>query len=173
MQHMIKNHISFEEVDMLRGMKGAQSLKVYIDEVGEFALNIIIESPNKKIKIQNIPERNASDGDEYPKIVIKDIMKVEPGYKLVYKGDNVKDITILRDIATWETNDRIWIVEIDIAIKIIFETEELLLLTQDSLAGFFKLFINNKMICIGELLKDYWIMKTDQVKSLIRKEINV
>ncbi|GAC43432.1 hypothetical protein [Paenibacillus popilliae] len=172
MQHVIKNDITQEQIDILRSMKGASSLNLYIDEVGEFALNLVIESPDRKISIKNIPN-NASDGNEYPKLKIEHTTTLSPDYKLIYVGKNLEDILILKDMATWKNNDINWIVEVDIGIKLVFQQEEFLLLAQDSLAGFLKLFRLNKMTPVDKIVEDYWSMKTDKVDSLISEEMKI
>ena len=55
MQHIIKNIINHEQIEMLSEIIGASSLNLYFDEVGEFALNVIVESPDRKISIKNTP----------------------------------------------------------------------------------------------------------------------
>lgn len=172
MQHFIKNEIAQEQIDMLRSIKGASSLNVYIDEVGEFALNFAIESPDRTIIIKNIPI-NASDGDEYPKLIIEHATTPSPDYKLTYVGKVLKDIFILKDVATWQNNGVNWVIEADIGIKIIFQQEEILLLALDSLAGFLKVLRLNKTTPVEEIVEDYWSMKTDKVNSLVRKEIKI
>ncbi|TVX92184.1 hypothetical protein [Paenibacillus agilis] len=172
MQHVIKNDIIQEQIDILRGIKGASSLKLYIDEVGEFALNFAIESSDRTINIKNTPT-NASDGDEYPKLIIEHATTLSPDYKLMYEGNNLEDIFILSDVATWRNNNINWIVEANIGIKIVFQQVNFLILAQDSLAGLLKVFELNKTTPMEELLDDYWSMKTDKIDSLIRQEIKI
>lgn len=172
MQHVIKNVISQEQIDMLRSFKGARSLNLYTDEVGEFVLNFVIESPDRKISVKNIPI-NASDGDEYPKLKIEHTTTPNLDCKLVYVGTDLKDIFILKDVASWQNNGFNWKIEVDIGLKLIFQKEEFLLVAQDSLAGFLNLFTLNKMTPVKEILDDYWSMKTDKVDSLIREEMKI
>jgi len=171
-QYVIKNEIAQEQIDMLRSIKGASSLNLYIDEVGEFALNFSIEGPDRTINIKNIPI-NASDGDEYPKLIIEHASTPNPDYKLTYVGKNLEDILILKDVATWQNNSTNWMVEADIGIKIVFQQEEFLLLAQDSLAGFLKVLRLNNTTSVEEVLEDYWSMKTDKVDSSVRKEMKI
>ncbi|KKO54059.1 hypothetical protein [Paenibacillus sp. DMB20] len=144
-------------------------MNLYIDEVGEFALNFVIEIPDRKISVKNIPI-NASDGEEYPKLKIEHVTTPNPDCKLIYVGTGLEDILILKDVASWRNNGDNWMVEIDIGIKLVFQQEEFLIVAQDSLAGFLKLFKLNKMTSVKEILEDYWSMKTDKVDSLIRDE---
>lgn len=172
MQHVIKNVIAQEQIDMLRSIKGASWLNLYIDEVGEFALNLVIESPDRKISVKNIPI-HVSDGDEYPKLIIEHATTLNPDCKLMYVGTNLESILILRDIASWRNKGINWMVEADIGVKLVFQQEEFLFVAQDSLAGFLKVFKLNKMTPVKEILDDYWSMKTDKVDSLIREEMKV
>lgn len=172
MQHVIKNDITQEQIDILRSTKGASSVNLYIDEVGEFALNFVIESPDRKISVKNIPI-NASDGDEYPKLKIEYVTALTPDCKLIYVGAALEDVLILKDVASWRNHDVKWMVEVDIGIKLVFQQEEFLLVAQDSLAGFLKLFKLNKMTSMKEILEDFWSMKTDKVDSLIREETKI
>lgn len=172
MQHVIKNEIAQEQIDILKSIKGASSLNFYIEEVGEFALNVSIESPHRTVNVKNIPI-NASDGDEYPKLIIEHVTTPSPDYKLTYVGENLEDILILKNVAMWRNNGINWAVEADIGIKIVFQQEEFLLLAQDSLAGFLKVLRLNKTTPVEEVLEDYWSMKTDIVDSSIRKEMKI
>lgn len=172
MQHVINNIIAKEQIDILRSIKDASLLKLYIEEVGEFALSLVIESPDSKLSVKNTPI-SALDGDEYPKLKIEHATTLNPECKLTYVGTNLEDILVLRDVASWQTNGVKWIVEVDIGVKLVFQQEEFLFVAQDSLAGFLKVFKHNKTTPLKEILGDYWSMKTDKVDSLIREEIKI
>lgn len=172
MQHVINNVIANEQIDILRGIKDASMLKLYIEQVGEFALNLVIESPESMLSVKNIPI-SASDGDEYPKLIIEPATMLNPECELIYVGTNLENILILRDVATWQTNGINWVVEVDIGVKLVFQQEEFLFVAQDSLAGFLKVFKLNKMNPVEGILDDYWSMKTDNVDSLKREEMKI
>ncbi|WP_179031946.1 hypothetical protein [Paenibacillus kribbensis] len=171
MRHTIKNLLNQEQKNMLKSLKG-ETFDLLINEAGEFALSVLIEAPNRDIIIKNIPSE-ASDGDEYPKLVIEQAVTPKNSFVKSYGGKKIKDITILRDEVTWKTNDNNWFLEVDIGIKIIDENVELLIIAHDSLAGLLKSHKIKDDKSVGELLEDYWSMKTDHVNSLTRKEITI
>ncbi|NHN35236.1 hypothetical protein [Paenibacillus agricola] len=170
MQHIIKNQISVEQIDMLKSLRGTLLINMLVDDAGEFVLSVLIDSPVSKLIIRNIPT-NESDGDEYPKLKIEQVSTAVSNYKEAYTGKSIKDIIILRDIATWQNNSDKWMVDCDIGLKIIFEDDELLLIAYDSLAGLLKLLNPKEEQPVSELLKEYWSMKTDRLASLKREEI--
>ncbi|WP_039832907.1 hypothetical protein [Paenibacillus sonchi] len=171
MEYVIKNNIELEQIKLLKSIEGASSLRLYIEEVGEFALNLFIESHDRTICIKNIPNI-ASDGDDYPKLIIEYVMTPSSDCELLYEGNDFESILILKDAITWEGDDISWKVEVDIGIKIVFQQEQFLLLAQDSLAGLLKVF-RLSTVPVEEVLESYWSMKTDKIDSLIRKEMRV
>ncbi|EFM08908.1 hypothetical protein PaecuDRAFT_4373 [Paenibacillus curdlanolyticus YK9] len=70
-------------------------------------------------KLNSVPT-HASDGDEYPKLIIEDVTTLNFDCKLMYVGEGLKDILILKDVATWQNNSSNWLVEADIGIKLVF-----------------------------------------------------
>ncbi|WP_068503832.1 hypothetical protein [Paenibacillus kribbensis] len=171
MRHTIKNLLNQEQKNMLKSLKG-ETFDLLINESGEFAISVLIEAPNRDIIIKNIPTE-ASDGDEYPKLVIEQAMTPKNSFVRSDGEKKMKGITILRDKVTWKTNDNNWFVEVDIGIKIICENAELLIIAHDSLAGLLKLHTIKDDKSIDELLENYWSMKTDHANSLIREVITI
>ncbi|QQZ61583.1 hypothetical protein JI735_02125 [Paenibacillus sonchi] len=101
MEYVIKNNIELEQIKLLKSIEGASSLRLYIEEVGEFALNLFIESHDRTICIKNIPNI-ASDGDDYPKLIIEYVMTPSSDCELLYEGNDFESILILKDAITWE-----------------------------------------------------------------------
>jgi hypothetical protein len=174
MHHTIKNHLSPEQFEMLKGLKGTVLKKVFIDDVGEFALSVLIDSSDRQLLIKNVPTIQ-SDRDEYPKLEIEQAAREVHNYKEVIIEKVIRNIIIIRDEAVWQNNNDKWIVNSDIGIKIILEDEKLLLVAHDSLAGFIKIINIKKENFFNEskLLEEYWSMKTDLLDSLKREQILV
>ncbi|WP_438498619.1 hypothetical protein [Paenibacillus sp. IHBB 3054] len=170
MQYVFKNLLSMEQIDMLKSLKDASLINVLVENAGDFVLNILINTPKRQLLIKNIPA-NESDGDEYPKFIIGENPISDLNYDVIYRKEIVKDISILREEASWENSEKEWIVTIDIGIKIIFNDGVLLIVAHDSFAGLIKLYtLKNEQIVTG-FLEGYWSMKTDHLASLKREEI--
>ncbi|MEC0180520.1 hypothetical protein P4H61_03290 [Paenibacillus peoriae] len=90
MRHTIKNLLNQEQKNILKSLKG-ETFDLLINEAGEFALSVLIEAPNRDIIIKNIPTE-ASDGDEYPKLVIEQAVT---GIKII--DENAELLIIAHD----------------------------------------------------------------------------
>jgi hypothetical protein len=173
MQYQITNHLSQEQVNLLKGLEGSILNRIFLDDAGEFALSVVIDNSNVKLIIKNIPTVQL-DGDEYPKLTVERVTVETQSYKEIIIGQVIKYILIIRDEVTWNNNNHNWYVHSDIGIRVILEDRELLLIAHDSLAGFIKIIEFKKPISDEHKgYEEYWSMKTDILESLKREEINV
>lgn len=173
MKYEITNVIDDLSINLLRSIKRTKPLNIYVEEVGELALQLIIESPDKKLCVKNTPVM-ASDGDDYPKLTIEQApIAPDDEMKRLYSCIILDEIVIYRVEASWKRNGSIWNVKSDIGLKLVLQQEELLIIAQDSLAGLLRVIKLSNEQSINRILEDYWIMKTDYVDSLIRSELKV
>ena len=173
MQYQIANLISPEQASLLRELEGTILNSIFLDDAGEFALNVVIDSSNKKLIIKNIPTVEL-DGDDYPKLIVEQCTVETKSYKEIIIGKVIKNILIVRDKATWYNNNDNWLVHSDIGVRVILEDKELLLIAHDSLAGFIKLIeLKDPILSEDKVFEEYWSMKTDVLESLKREEISV
>lgn len=173
MKYKIASCISQEQAKLLKGLEGSVLNRIFLDEVGDFALSVVIDSSNEKLIIKNCPT-NELDGDEYPKLVIEKCEVQINGYREIIVGKAIKNILIVRDEATWSVNDSNWLVNSDIGVRVIIEDKEWLFIAHDSLAGLIKIIeFSGSMGDKNALFEDYWSMKTDILESLKREEISI
>lgn len=155
---------------MLKRLIGNSPINIFIDDVGELALGIFIESFQTKVKIIN-NVMMGSDKDDYPKFEVELAQESLASYKELCTGKKVENIAIIKDTVTWQYNGDKWSAIMDVGIKIIFDDHELLLVALDTLAGLIQMVILKNPSEVNKCLEEYWSMKTENIKSLKREEI--
>jgi hypothetical protein len=173
MKYSITNQLNPEHLSMLKELIGVKIKKIYLEEVGEFELSVIINSDIGERVFKNIPTVEL-DGDDYPKFSISVANEGMQNYKELIINEKIQSISIFRDEATWQINNNNWVINADIGIKIKLEDRELVLLAYDSMAGFIK-FIDSSYN-VGDkskVFEEYWSMKTDKIDSLKRMELSL
>ena len=171
MQHEIINKLNQSQIEILKGLVGQTLYSVFVDEAGEFALSVVLDTGNKYISLRNIPTIQ-SDDDEYPCLVVEETAANLKEYKQITIGKNIEGINIVRDKTSWQYNKNKWYIESDIAIKISIKELNLLLVAHDSLAGFIKV-INTKESLPNDVFDEFWSMKTEMLDFLERKELSI
>lgn len=173
MQYTMDNILSPKQISLLKNLEGATLNRIFIDDAGEFALSMFLDSSDTKLAIKNIPTIQL-DGDEYPKLMIEQSAIGTKIYKEVIVNKVIKKVLIIRDEVRWQNNNKKWLINCDIGVKIILEDRELVLIALDSLAGLIKIIdLRDAYPNKSELFKEYWSMKTDVLESLKREEISL
>lgn len=163
MHFEIKCTIDEEHINILNKLKGKKLLNIYVEDAGDFALHIALETETQKLLINN-KTITASDDDDYPHFVIQKIETIDNEYTIKKINKIINSISIIRDNSTWHNSDHHWDTTCDAAIKLTLEDEFLYLIAHDSIAGFIKLEnMNDEKDDL--VLKDYWAMKTDNLDS--------
>ncbi|SDC37887.1 hypothetical protein SAMN05421663_102245 [Terribacillus halophilus] len=164
MHFEIKCTLNEEQIILLNELKGATLINLFIEDCGDFALNVALETETQKLLISN-KTITASDDDDYPRFVIQKIETIDDDYIIKKINKVINSISIIRDNSTWHNSDHHWDTTCDAAIKLTLEDEFLYLIAHDSIAGFIKLEKINDENKEGLVLKDYWAMKTDNIDS--------
>lgn len=173
MHHKINNILSTEEAGLLKNLEGVTLKRIFLDDIGEFALSIFLDSLEYKLVIKNIPIIQ-SDGDEYPKLAVeKSTVEMQTNREMIF-NKIIKKLFIIRDEVVWKSKNIKWLINCDIGVKIVLEDRELVIVVTDSLAGLIKI-IDSREVCSdkSKLFKEYWSMKTDVLESLKREEISL
>lgn len=173
MQYTITNNLSPEQTNKLKNLEGTTLNRICFDDVGEFVLSVLLDTPNNKVVIKNIPKTQL-DGDEYPKLALEQATIETKNYREKFISKVIKRILIIRDEASWQNNNDKWLIHSDIGIRIILEDRELVLIAHDSLAGLIRMIdLKGSYHDKNKLFEEYWSMKTDVLESLKREEISV
>lgn len=173
MQYTMNNILSPEQTNLLKSLEGVTLKRIFLDDAGELALSVFLDSSDNKLTIKNIPTIQ-SDGDEYPKLTVERAAIETQNYKEIIINKVIKKVLIIRDEASWRNNNSKWLINSDIGIKIILEDREVVLLAFDSLAGFIGMIeLRETYADTNKLFEEYWSMKTDTLDLLKREEISL
>jgi len=160
-----------KEIEELHMLLETLVSEVSIDFIGEFALAIKIMHNDNKVYFTNLPTIQL-DGDEYPKLVISRESHTEHKWIKMLENQRLEKISIIRDEVSWNYQEKSLKVILDVAIKLTFSNEELIVFVVDSIGGLMKC-INTKPKTHDNIMQlpKYWAMKTDCLSSATRNEL--
>ena len=168
MNYTIKTTISPSELDILKNMSGKKITKILTDEFN-LEVNLVIE--NSVVSVKNIVS-NQADGDEYPQFQISQNRRLKNTCKEILIGRTIDKVIIFHETVRWSSDENNWEITADTAIKFQLRDSNLLLVAQDSLAGFVQIHYDYNEDD-KEILKDYWEMKTNVVDFLTRNYMEI
>lgn len=174
MEYEIKRILLKDDLSKLKELLNSTNMDVYIDSIGEFVLAVKVKNYSKELFILNKPS-TLPDEDDYPKIEISELpYSTEIKWRRVVSNQKLEAIKLLRDSISWKNRDNSWKVQADVAIKLIFRNQEILVIVVDSIGGLMKCVQSKgKLISNVMPLGEYWSMKTDKLIDAERIEIDL
>ncbi len=177
--------LSNSSLDLLNSTKNKCLQSIRCFEALPYSLHVNLYFPDMVLTIiNNVIDQ--SDNDEYPSFEITheraprfketDRFGIEhptPDFTEYKYGFPVASIDIIRDTITFSYKKINWHVEMDIGIHLKMIDKSILVVINDSLAGFMFVFQGDNCINLIPSIEKQWDMKTEKFKSKRREIIKL
>ncbi|WP_243386165.1 hypothetical protein [Bacillus kexueae] len=105
MRYQFVDTLKEEELTLLRGLKGKVLTKILFEEVGDFALNLNLETSGGSVVIKNLQKLN-SDGDEYPCLTVGKSLSSIKGLHEELIEKVIHSVTVIRNTVSWSRDEK-------------------------------------------------------------------